>query len=161
MRDAIRSDRSPMGVLRATLASLGFGRKSNSFGNAEQWTAPIAKLSVTIHAAANGAPASRTFHRIGNLQVFELPPGATVDGRFFRLSPTEFSIILKLARAKERFVSFAELSQSDNGGAGLTLGALSVHVYGLRRKLTVNHADARVTTKRALGYKLSAAGPSG
>lgn len=158
MREAIRSDISPMRVLRATLASLGFGRKTNSFGNAEHWTAPLGQLSVTIHAATNGAPASRIFHRIGNLRVFELPPGATVDDRYVRLSPTELSILLKLARARERFVSFAELSRQDDGGAAMTLGALSVHVFGLRRKLAENRASARVTTKRALGYKLSAAG---
>ena len=111
MRDAIRSiqsDRIPMRVLRATLASLGFGKKNEAYDDAELWTGPTG-LSVTIQPAENDVLTSRASHKIGNVHVFELPPGATVDGRFLKLSPTELSILLKLARAHRQFVTLVEL----------------------------------------------------
>ncbi|HKW44420.1 MAG TPA: winged helix-turn-helix domain-containing protein [Candidatus Eremiobacteraceae bacterium] len=157
MRDAIRSiepDKVSMRVLRATLASLGFGKKSSEHGDFEQWTAP-AGISVTIHA--HGAPAARTSHTIGNLQVFDLPPGATVEGRYLRLSPAELAIVLVLARAKSDYVTLIDLSKAVKIGAPMSLRALTVHVFELRRKLAQSHSNAEVTTKRSLGYKLSAA----
>jgi DNA-binding response OmpR family regulator len=156
MRDVIRSRQSPIGVLRETLASLGFGKKSAAHDSAEQWTAPTGWLSVTIQAARSGATPVRASHRMGNVQVFELPPGAMVGDRHLRLSPTEFSILLRLARAKGRLVGFAELSAPVNGGAPLSLRALNVHVHGLRCKLRLSSATARIMTSRALGYSLSA-----
>jgi DNA-binding response OmpR family regulator len=143
------------------LASLGYGKKSAAYDNAEQWTAPAGRVSVTIHAARNLSPTTRISHKIGNLQVFEMPPGATVDDRYMRLSPAELSILLRLARAQEQFVTLVELSKSVKAGGCMTLRALTVHVFGLRRKLAMNHASAEVTTKRPLGYKLSTGRGSG
>jgi DNA-binding response OmpR family regulator len=156
MRDVIRSiqpDRIPMRVLRATLASLGFGRKNESYEDAERWTAPTG-LSVTIQSAKNGARAARGSHKIGNVEVFEVPPGATVDGMFLKLSPTELSILSKLASAR-RFVSLLELSRSVKSGSAVSLRGLTVHVFALRRKLKASGASAAITTKRTLGYLLS------
>jgi DNA-binding response OmpR family regulator len=156
MRDAIQSIQSekiPMRVLRATLASLGFGKKSQAFDDAEQWTAPTG-LSVTIQATQNVTQNARTSHKIGNLQVFDVPPGATVDGNFLRLSPTELAILLRLARARRRFVTLLELSRSVKTGAAISLRALTVHIFELRRKLALSGASAKVTTKRTLGYIL-------
>jgi DNA-binding response OmpR family regulator len=160
MREAIRkrrSDRSPVGVLRATLAGLGFGMESAAQANAEQWTTPSGRLSVTIVPSNSFTPAEQVAHHIGNLRVFELPPGATVDNRFMRLSPTELSILLTLARAQRHFVDFPEVARSGKAGRTLSLGALSVHVHGLRRKLAAHRASARITTRRASGYMLTAA----
>jgi DNA-binding response OmpR family regulator len=157
MRDAIRSiqsDRIPMRVLRATLASLGFGKKNEAYDDAERWTAPTG-LSVTIQPAKNDVLTSRALHKIGNVQVFELPPGATVDGRFLKLSPMELSILLRLARTHHRFVTLVELSRSVRTGAAVSLRALTVHVFELRRKLAVSGASATITTRRTLGYMLS------
>jgi DNA-binding response OmpR family regulator len=158
MRDAIRSVQSekiPIRVLRATLASLGFGRKSEAFDDAERWTAPTGRLSVTIQATKNSTQAVRTSHAIGNLLVFALPPGATVDGRILKLSPTELSILLRLARAQRQFVTLTDLSRSVKAGTVVSLRALTVHVFELRRKLALSGANARVTTKRASGYMLA------
>lgn len=159
MREAVRSkrsDSSPVGELRATLAGLGFGKKSTAYESAEQWTTPSGRLSVTIFPANTCIPAERISHRIGNLHVFELPPGATIDERFVRLSPTELSILLRLARAQQHFVDFPEVARSCKVGKALSLGALSVHVHGLRRKLAAHRASALITTKRASGYMLAA-----
>ena len=161
MRDAIRSiqsDQVPMRVLRATLASLGFGKKSDAYDDAERWTAPTGRLSVTIQATRTHAQTVRASHQIGNVQVFELPPGATVDGKFLRLSPTELSILSRLARAQRQFISLKELSRSVKVGSAVSLRALTVHVFELRRKLALSGASARVTTKRTLGYKFSEVG---
>jgi DNA-binding response OmpR family regulator len=158
MRDAIRSiqsDRYPMRVLRATLASLGFGMKSEAYDGVERWTAPTGLISLTIQATNNGAHATRVVHSIGNIQVFEVPPGATVDGRVLKLTPTELSILVRLARARRRFVTLAELSRSIKTGAAISLRALTVHVFELRRKLALSGANARVTTRRTSGYLLS------
>jgi hypothetical protein len=158
MRDPIRalqSEKIPIRVLRATLASLGFGKKYDAYDDAERWTAPTGRLSVTIHATRNVAPMLRSSHRIGNLQVFELPPGATVESRYLKLSPTELSILLRLARAQRQYVSLVELSRSIKDGAAVSLRALTVHVFELRRKLRQGGASAQVTTKRTLGYVLS------
>jgi DNA-binding response OmpR family regulator len=160
MRDAIRSiqtDRIPMRVLRATLASLGFGRKYAPYEDAERWTAPTG-LSVTIQAAKNGAKFARDSHKIGNVEVFEIPPGATVDGRHLKLSPTELSILTRLAGAR-RFVTLGELSRSVKSGSAVSLRGLTVHVFALRRKLRAGGASATITTKRTLGYLLSEAKP--
>lgn len=147
-----------MRVLRATLASLGFGRRYAAADNAERWTAPTGRLSVTIHASNVETPLTRASHRVGNVQIFEMPPGATVDDRFLRLSPAELSILLALARSPQRFVRLVDLSRSFNADAALSLPALSVHVHSLRRKLATNCASARITTKRSVGYMLSATG---
>lgn len=158
MREAVRrrrSDSSPVGVLRATLAGLGFGKKSAAHANAEQWTTPSGRLSVTIVPANSRTPAEPLAHVIGNLRVFELPPGATVDNRYMRLSPTELSILLTLARAQEQFVSFSEVARSGKAGKTLSFGAMSVHVHGLRRKLSAHRASAQIITKRASGYLLT------
>jgi DNA-binding response OmpR family regulator len=145
-----------MRVLRATLASLGFGRKSTAFDNAEHWTAPTGRLSVTIYSSTRPTPLTHAAHQIGNVQIFELPPGATVGDRFLRLSPAELSILVVLARSPQRFVPLLELSKSFDAGATLSLQALTVHVHALRRKLAMSNASARITTKRSVGYMLSA-----
>jgi DNA-binding response OmpR family regulator len=144
-----------MRVLRATLASLGFGIKSGAYDDAERWTAPTGLISVTIQSTNNGTHATRIAHTIGNVQVFEVPPGATVDGRFLKLSPTELSILVRLARAKRRFVTLAELSRTIKTGAAVSLRTLSVHVFELRRKLALSGASAQVMTRRTSGYMLS------
>src|SRR5450755_233850 len=148
MRDVMRAGTSPIEVLRTTLATLGFGKKNGVHENAEQWTAPSGRCSVTIHAGMNSVPAPRNSHLIGNLKIFELPPGATVDGRYVRLSPAEISILVVLARARDRHVSLIELSNTVNAGAAMSLRALTVHVHGLRRKLAENRSSARIATKR-------------
>jgi DNA-binding response OmpR family regulator len=158
MREAVRSrrsDNSPVGVLRETLAGLGFGKQRAAIANAEQWTTPSGRLSVTIAPANNCTPAEQVVHHIGNLRVFELPPGATVDDRHLRLSPTELTILLTLARAQRQFVDFPEAARSGKAGKTLSLGALSVHVHGLRRKLAAQRASALIATKRASGYVLT------
>ena len=160
MRDPIQPDVSPIDVLRTTLAILGFGKKNGVHENAEHWTAPRGRCSVTIHAGTLGAPAPRNAHRIGDLKIFELPPGATVDDRYVPLSPAELSIVVALARAGGRYVTLTELSKSVGAGAAMSLRALTVHVHGIRRKLAQYHASARIETKRTLGYALTADGPS-
>jgi DNA-binding response OmpR family regulator len=155
MRDPMRTGTSPIDVLRTTLATLGFGKENGVRENAEQWTAPGGRCSVTIHAGPNSAPAPRNSHRIGNLKIFELPPGATVDDRYVRLSPAEISILVVLARAQKRYVRLIDLSNSVNAGAAMSLRALTVHVHGLRRKLAENRSSARIATKRTLGYMLT------
>ncbi len=160
MREAVRSrrsDSSPVGVLRATLAGLGFGKQGAAQANAEQWTTPSGRLSVTIVPTNSCVPAEQVAHHIGNLHVFELPPGATVDNRFMRLSPTELSILLTLARAQRQFVDFPKVARCGKAGRTLSLGALSVHVHGLRRKLAAHRASALIATKRSAGYMLIAA----
>ena len=144
-------------MLRATLAGLGFGKKSAAHENAEQWTTPSGRLSVTIVPANSRTPAAPVARHIGNLRVFELPPGATVDNRYMRLSPTELSILLTLARADHQFVNFSEVARSGKAGKTLSFGALSVHVHGLRRKLVAYRATAQIITKRASGYLLTIA----
>jgi DNA-binding response OmpR family regulator len=144
-------------VLRATLAGLGFGKNSAAHSNAEQWTTPSGRLSVTIVPANSCTPAEQVVHHIGNLRVFELPPGATVGNRHMRLSPTELSILLTLARAQRQFVEFPKVARSRKAGRTLSLGALSVHVHGLRRKLAAHRANAVITSRRAFGYMLTAA----
>jgi len=161
MRDPMHTETSPIDVLRTTLADLGFGKKNGVHTSAEQWMAPSGRFSVTIHAGKRSAPAPRISHTIGNLQIFELPPGATVDDRHVRLSPAEISILVVLAQAQERFVSLIDLSRSVNAGAAMSLRALTVHVHGLRRKLTETGASARIATKRTLGYRLSTADQPG
>ena len=142
-----------MRVLRATLASLGFGRKNDPYDDAERWTAPTG-LSVTIQATINGAKPARDSHKIGNVEVFEVPPGATIDGKYLKLSPTELSILMRLAGAR-RFVTLGELSRSVKTGSAVSLRGLTVHVFALRRKLKASGASAAITTKRTLGYLLS------
>ena len=130
MRDPIRTGTSPIDVLRTTLATLGFGKNNGVQENAERWTAPSGRCSVTIHAGLSDGPAPRNSHRIGNLKIFELPPGATVDDRYVRLSPAEISILVVLAREPERYVTLIDLSKSVNAGAAMSLRALTVHVHG-------------------------------
>jgi DNA-binding response OmpR family regulator len=153
-----RSESSPVGELRATLAGLGFGKRSAAHSDAEQWTTPSGRLSVTIVPASNCMPAEQVVHHIGNLRVFELPPGATVEDRHMRLSPTELSILLSLARAQQQFVDFPAVARSRRAGKALSLGALRVHVHGLRRKLDAHRARALIATKRASGYLLTVPG---
>jgi DNA-binding response OmpR family regulator len=156
MHDVSRHNQTTLSRLRATLASLGFGMLRRVDNDVEQWNSATHKLSVTIQRAELFARALRVTHDVGNLRVFELPPGATVSDQNVRFSPTEYSILLGLIKAQDQYLTHVELTMVADQSMSKTATALTVHIHNMRRKLALKRANVRIETKRNRGYKLTA-----
>jgi len=102
------------------------------------------------------APAASTGERIrlGNLAIDASGHTATLAGRVLDLTPTEFDLLVALARNADRALSHRELVQAIRGYEAEDWEAREItryHVHGLRSKL--GGADY-VKTVRGVGYRL-------
>ena len=73
-----------------------------------------------------------------------------------RLTPTEYRILLELARNRGRIVSHEALLQRVWGNEYTNdIGFVKRYVYRLRQKLETGHDKSLIISERGIGYKLS------
>jgi DNA-binding response OmpR family regulator len=109
-----------------------------------------AEVSASVPAASTGERI-----RLGNLAIDASGHTATLAGRILDLTPTEFDLLVALARNAGRALSHCELVQAIRGYEAEDWEAREItryHVHGLRSKL--GGADY-VKTVRGVGYRLA------
>jgi hypothetical protein len=106
------------------------------------------RLKVRRISHLRGAVAGRICRPVGISDKTDPGTMPGPAGCFFEvLSPAELSILLRLARAQDRFVKVVDLSRSVKACATISLSALAVHVHGLRRKLATKLSVAEWPAK--------------
>jgi two-component system alkaline phosphatase synthesis response regulator PhoP len=118
-------------------------------------SAAALELAEESTAPTPAAAESKYIH-LGNLVVDVTGYTATLAGRVLDLTPTEFDLLVALARAAGRALSHRELVQAIRGYEAEDWEAREIaryHVHGLRSKL--GDADY-VKTVRGVGYRLVA-----
>jgi two-component system, OmpR family, response regulator RegX3 len=95
--------------------------------------------------------------RVGSLELDPMRHEARIDGEVKRLTPSEFKLLLLLARQPERVFSRREIMQHlwDSDYVG-DQRACDIHISNLRRKLERDPANPeRIVTVRGVGYRLA------
>ena len=112
----------------------------------------VPELIARIHAIARRAAGQASPCWVfGTLVINIAEQTVTLDEERVDLSPTEFKLLLALARHRGRTASREELMQCIWGmGDGGSQAALDFQVHNLRRKL----GSGRISTRRGLGYRL-------
>jgi DNA-binding response OmpR family regulator len=94
--------------------------------------------------------------RFGNLTIERSRSRATVDGRLLRLTPTEYWLLLALARRADQVVSRDELAQAVLGSRAARGQPLTMHIARLRARLAdANPGAPTIEAVRGVGYRLS------
>jgi two-component system alkaline phosphatase synthesis response regulator PhoP len=93
--------------------------------------------------------------RAGDLEIDTMKRAVTVDGRPVELTPTEFELLLYLARSPGRVYTRSQLLDALHGVAFESYErAIDAHVKNLRRKLEPDPAHPRyLLTVYGVGYK--------
>lgn len=94
--------------------------------------------------------------RAGPLEVYPARREVLIEGRPVNLTPTEFDILYKLARNRDRALTREELL--DRGSSGkdpVAHRTVDVHILAIRRKL--RDKDWLVSTVHRVGYRLGTA----
>ena len=110
----------------------------------------IARLHAVIRRSAGQASARWS---VGALEIDTQEQSVSIDGAPTELTPTEYKLLLALARSSGRLVAREDLIGRiwSNSGDGSD-AALDYQVHSLRRKI----GAARITTRRGLGFRLEA-----
>jgi DNA-binding response OmpR family regulator len=108
----------------------------------------IARIRAVIRrAAGQGSPK----WEVGRLTIDTVEQVVAVEGRPAGLTPTEYKLLVALARSAGRIVGRGELiarvwgDSAEGSDAGL-----DYQIHGLRRKL----GTTQITTRRGLGFRL-------
>ncbi len=94
---------------------------------------------------------------VGDIEIEPLSHRVTVAGRDLRVTPSEFKVLLLLAREPNRVFSRWQIMEHvwDSSYVG-TARAADVHISNLRKKLEADPSDPkRILTVRDAGYKLA------
>jgi DNA-binding response OmpR family regulator len=97
-----------------------------------------------------------TVVRVGNLEIDVPEHRVRVDGHQIALTPSEFKLLMLLARSPHRVVSRQEILGHLFGMNALLPGdSCYTHVWRLRRKIEMQAPNsARIICERGFGYKL-------
>ena len=95
--------------------------------------------------------------RVGDVELDVPRMRATVDGRRVELTPTEFQLLLTLARQPGRVLTRAQLLDAVHGVAFESYErAIDAHVKNIRRKIEPDpHAPRYVQTVFGVGYRFA------
>ena len=99
---------------------------------------------------------------VGDIEIEPLSHRVTVAGNDVRVTPSEFKLLLLLAREPNRVFSRWQIMEHvwDSSYVG-TARAADVHVSNLRKKLELDPSEPkRILTVRDAGYKLARAAAS-
>lgn len=111
----------------------------------------IARLRAVVRRSAGFAAPD---WRFGSLVIHTARREVAVDGEPVALTPTEYRLLVELARNVGRVVTRAALvDRCWSAGGEISETALDYHVHGLRRKV----GAARIRTVRGHGYALEPA----
>lgn len=160
LREVRRSSHVPVIILTARAEEidelLGLGLGADGF-----LVKPVSarRLMAHVKAVLRRSKASSpqveddTF-RLGRLVVDTYRMQARVGDVGVELTPSEFRLLLHLARTPGRAVSRAELVEAALPEGDALERAVDIHVTNLRRKLREAGADGMVDTVRGVGYTL-------
>jgi DNA-binding response OmpR family regulator len=106
---------------------------------------------------AEGAHAAVEIVRAGDVELDTARMLATVDGRRVELTPTEFRLLLELARQPGRVFTRSQLLSAVQGVAFESYErAIDAHVKNLRRKIEDDpRAPRRLQTVFGVGYRMA------
>lgn len=108
----------------------------------------IARINAVIRRSA-GQASSRW--AVGGLEIDTLEQTVSVEGVPAELTPTEFKLLVALARSAGRIVSREVLiSRVWGDGAEGSDSSLDYQIHSLRRKI----GGARIVTRRGMGFRL-------
>lgn len=114
----------------------------------------VARLKAIVRR--NSGEVSQTSFRLGDLTIDLLAHEARVGEEPMDLTRREFSVLLFLARHAGQAVTRERILQAAWGmDADVTPNTIDVYIGYLRRKLKAKEADARITTVRGIGFKIS------
>jgi two-component system phosphate regulon response regulator PhoB len=110
----------------------------------------IQRVRALLRRGRVGDPSDR-IHQAG-LAIDRVRHRATIDGRELSLTPTEFKLLLALARQPGRAFSRQELMDAALGEDALSLDrTIDVHIKSLRDKLA--DRNDLIETVRGVGYR--------
>jgi DNA-binding response OmpR family regulator len=95
--------------------------------------------------------------RVGDVEIDVAKMRVTVDGRSADLTPTEFELLVTLAREPGRVFTRSQLLDAIHGVAIETYErAIDAHVKNLRRKIEPDpHTPRFVLTVHGVGYRFT------
>ncbi len=99
--------------------------------------------------------------RVGNLEIDVPRMHVTVDGRSVELTPSEFRVLLTLAKEPGRVFTRGQLLDTLHGVAFESYErAIDAHVKNIRRKIEPDEGPPRyVQTVYGVGYRFAEGGP--
>jgi two-component system, OmpR family, response regulator len=116
--------------------------------------APGATLTAPAPAApARQEPSSAHLLRVGALTINVLDYAVSFDGAALQLTPTEYALLLCLARAGGHILSYREIVQHTYNHDVVDSEAhqlLKTHIYNLRHKIDPDY----IINVRGFGYRL-------
>lgn len=108
----------------------------------------VARIHAVVRRSAGHASAQ---WEVGGLRIDTDGQMVWVEGAPIDLTPTEFKLVVALARNAGRIVGREELISRVWGGSGDgSDAALDYQIHGVRRKL----GSSRITTRRGRGFRL-------
>ena len=114
----------------------------------------VARLKAIVRR--NSGEVSQTSFRLGDVTIDLLAHEARVGEEPIDLTRREFSVLLFLARHAGQAVTRERILQAAWGmDADVTPNTIDVYIGYLRRKLKAKESDARITTVRGIGFKIS------
>ncbi len=113
----------------------------------------VARVRALLRRAQGGVRPPAVI-RVGGLEVDSLRHTAVLDGKLLRLTPSEFDLLIALARHPGQTLTREQLMESLYGSATLGVDrSVDSHIKNLRRKLE-SVSDARfIETVYGLGYR--------
>jgi len=116
----------------------------------------VARVRAVLRRA-EGAHAAVEIVRAGDVELDTARMLATVDGRRVELTPTEFRLLLELARQPGRVFTRSQLLSAVQGVAFESYErAIDAHVKNLRRKIEDDpRAPRRLQTVFGVGYRMA------
>lgn len=118
----------------------------------------LARLRVALrHAARLASAAENPVFTISDLRIDVARREVSVGDRKIHLTPTEFKLLVLLARNPGRVLTHRQLLQEVWGQShGANTHYLRVQMYGLRHKLEESPSRPRfITTEPGIGYRLN------
>jgi two-component system, OmpR family, response regulator RegX3 len=156
---------SPVPIVMLTAKSAEVDRVMGLEIGADDYLAKpfsMAELIGRVRAILRRQELERTgtspVRRVGDLELDAMRHQVTIAGEHKQLTPSEFRLLLLLAREPGRVYSRREIMEHlwDSTYIG-DQRACDIHVSNLRRKLEDDPANPqRVVTVRGVGYKLEA-----
>jgi two-component system KDP operon response regulator KdpE len=116
----------------------------------------LARIRVALrHARAQRVPDDPVLD-VGPIRIDQARHEVTVEGRTIRLTPTEYKLLVLLARHSGKVLTHRQLLTEVWGPRSThQTHYLRVHLAALRRKLEVDPARPRfLTTEAGVGYRL-------
>lgn len=112
----------------------------------------VARVAAVLRRTGRRGDERRIVH--GALSIDPARCAVELDGRPLLLTPTEFSILMRLASSPSRALTRAEILDHDHDGADreATDRNVDVHVLSIRRKLGVHRG--LIETVFRVGYRL-------